>query len=1024
MYHFKLNLLFLFLTVLLTTGCSDSSSSNNLADPNDMMGGDNPPATLTLNGNAADGYLQGATVCLDSDGDRSCAGEATATTTSEGGAFSLTATAEDFASLPIITQVVAGTVDEDTITDGNPQGTPITEEQVYTLSAPPGSVAATDADEDGTIDAAVFVSPITTLVENERQRLVANDPENSEALAQARTSVAEQLGVESVDELSENYVAIQEDEEADQAVKAAALQLHTTARVVAALLTDAEADIAEAIASGAVADEDNSVAAQTALAQITSSLDAISAQVDELLMGLDTDEATAEDLVSHVQTIANANDVVDTETLPDLVDSAGVEATAVTAADVLQRDGGIWIVDLEVDDYGDSLSLDSLATNFGFIPADGDTPARSIDDCYVIDLESGELSLDEAPDSTEIVLTADGWTAREIEAGDGCDLAWTIGDDGGVSGTSTNDIYDESVSLNASAQQLDLQDQSIVGLLSLHDTVSDVHWPNVLQENAQFSSTDVVGFVLTGVSVENELYSLGSPDDIMNSSNTVGYHLGSDTFEPLLESLDTIVHPAGTQLIDDAGALDDTLAFIDIGFSPSNQGGTNFSVFLAGDTATYFSRKWNPQTGQQENTELGTTPFTLETVNGERLLEIPVINELAGADLYYSVDNTESGKPFVFTEYESAVRFVFAEPEEQDSFSILALNETARDDVIAALHTDNLDIRAELPANLAALSSRVGAAFQEAGITVFYTTKWNFGARGFIWGVSESLTDADDGAAVRLQNFPGGYFTNRVSAATLTVSEGIFATRTESIERTYSDGTVENVSLDPELFIGVATGSTGEGQDEVIAACFKSASAIESGDFDCSSANEDIITFLSESESAIETKAAELNAAAHTTDFDQVQFVGNTFYSVQIDDVVDGVVDGFIDEITLNDDATNSVDLVGPGISNVQLTYEFVAPYAVKFQGSFLEEGESVTVSDFVILREHYASDDVYSVCWKGPEEDVRSVTEAVIACALDFETDVDRSVVTFSRETAESILEAGGYTPTTTTTSPTTTDS
>jgi len=136
---------------------------------------------------------------------------------------------------------------------------------------------------------------------------------------------------------------------------------------------------------------------------------------------------------------------------------------------------------------------------------------------------------------------------------------------------------------------------------------------------------------------------------------------------------------------------------------------------------------------------------------------------------------------------------------------------------------------------------------------------------------------------------------------------------------------------------------------------------------------------------------------------------------VQIDDVVDGVVDGFIDEITLNDDATNSVDLVGPGISNVQLTYEFVAPYAVKFQGSFLEEGESVTVSDFVILREHYASDDVYSVCWKGPEEDVRSVTEAVMACALDRETEADQSIITFSQDDANSILEEGGYTPATT---------
>lgn len=777
--------------------------------------------------------------------------------------------------------------------------------------------------------------------------------------------------------------------------------MHTTARVVAALLTDAEADIAEAIASGSVAGEDNAVAAQTALTQITSTLNGIAEQVDELLMGLDTDEATAEDLANHVETIANANEVVSTETLPDLVDSAGVEATAVTAADVLQRDGGIWIVSLEVDDYGDTREVDIFADNFGFIAADGDTPARSIDNCYVVDPETAEVSLAEEPGFTQTVLTVDGWTTREIEAGDGCDLVWTIADDGSVSGTDAQDA--ENISIDASAQQLELQDQSIAGLLSLHHTVSDVHWPNVIQENARFSSADAVGFVLTGTATDSELYSLGG---------TVGYHLGSDTYEPLLESLDTLVHPAGTQLIDDTGALDETLAFIDIG--ELNQAGV--SVFLTGDTATYFSHTWNPQTGQLENVELGTTPFTLETVNGVRLLEIPVINELAGANLYYSVNDTESGEPFVFTEYEGAVWFVFVDPEEQESFAVLTLNEAARDDVIAALHTDNLDIRATLPTNLAALSSGVGAAFYEAGITVFYTTRWDFGARGFIWGVSESLTDADDGTAVRMQNLPGGYFTDRVFATTLTVSEGIFATITESTERTYSDGRIGNVSVDPELFIGIAMGSTGEGQDEVIASCFKPASAIEAGDFDCAKANDEtLITFISKSESAIEAKAAELTAADHTTDIDQTQFVGNTLYSVQIDDVADGVVDGFIDEITLNDDATNSVGVVGPGISTVQLTYEFVAPYAVKFQGSFLEEGESVTVSDFVILREHYASDDVYSVCWKGPEEDVSTVTEAVYACALDFETDVDRSVVTFARETAERILEDGGYTPTAT---------
>ena len=114
-------------------------------------GGSDTPKTetpvvsaVTLSGKVADGYLSGATVCLDLNRNKICdTGEPSAISTA-GGNYSLEATQRQIETFPVLVQVIAGTtVDED-----NP-GAVVTKK--YTLSAPAGKGA--------------FVSPLTTMVQ-------------------------------------------------------------------------------------------------------------------------------------------------------------------------------------------------------------------------------------------------------------------------------------------------------------------------------------------------------------------------------------------------------------------------------------------------------------------------------------------------------------------------------------------------------------------------------------------------------------------------------------------------------------------------------------------------------------------------------------------------------------------------------------------------------------------------------------------------------------------------------------------
>ncbi|SNB46148.1 hypothetical protein [Geobacter sp. DSM 9736] len=139
-------------------------------------GGTGSPSTVS--GVVADGYLKGAVVFLDKNGNKTWDEGEPKATTGDGGVYTLTAVSSaDVASYPIVVEVPVGAVDEE-------RGAV---EKPYVLSAPAGKPE--------------FVSPITTLVQSQ---IETNPTMTAE---QAENVVKTNLGITSTSvSLFDNFV--------------------------------------------------------------------------------------------------------------------------------------------------------------------------------------------------------------------------------------------------------------------------------------------------------------------------------------------------------------------------------------------------------------------------------------------------------------------------------------------------------------------------------------------------------------------------------------------------------------------------------------------------------------------------------------------------------------------------------------------------------------------------------------------------------------------------------------------------
>ena len=182
----KLNPLVIAFGLIPLVGCGGGSSSDTTSDE-----------TSTYSVKAIDGYLRNAQVWLDIDGDYQLDNDEPSALSGEGGATTLDVTGIDTPEqYKVVVQAVAGqTIDEDTITDTNTDGTTITTD--YMMSAPAGETV---------------VTPLSTLVDIVME-------ENDIELETAVTQVATDLDIEE-ETLLDDYIA---DDAGDTAAKASSI---------------------------------------------------------------------------------------------------------------------------------------------------------------------------------------------------------------------------------------------------------------------------------------------------------------------------------------------------------------------------------------------------------------------------------------------------------------------------------------------------------------------------------------------------------------------------------------------------------------------------------------------------------------------------------------------------------------------------------------------------------------------------------------------------------------------------------
>jgi len=268
-------------------GCGGGGNGSTNNPPPSGSGGGSPapapnpapppaPTTTDVSGKAADGYLAGATVCLDTNANMKCDSGEPAATTAAGGAFTLAVpNSVDASTYAIVVEVGATTVDEDT---GAAVGKP------FVLSAPAGESA--------------FISPITTVVHG----MLLQNP--ALTLDDAIEQVKLRIGASSDVDLFEDYVAA---EDASDASADDYQRLHRVAQVAAKTLAENQEAILQAAATQGV-DTTESGAALLALVtnQAIDGLESAAAAVDEAgdnfdLVDVTVQSADVTDLAQQVQ---------------------------------------------------------------------------------------------------------------------------------------------------------------------------------------------------------------------------------------------------------------------------------------------------------------------------------------------------------------------------------------------------------------------------------------------------------------------------------------------------------------------------------------------------------------------------------------------------------------------------------------------------------------------------------------------------------------------------------------------------
>lgn len=346
----------------LLSGCGGGGSSSVDA------GVDPVPTPSAVSGVVADGYLQGATVCLDTNGNKICDADEPTAVTGLGGKYTLDAAAlallpegSTAADYPILVEVPATAIDEDTDAAVG---------QTYVMAAPAGKHE--------------FVSPITTLVQNQ----IESNP--ALTAADAEIQVKAQIGVGADSSLFEDYVkpvVANKTEEQIQARQLELEKLHKVAQVVARTMAKMKTT-AEAAAQEANLDLKTNYAAIVKLV------------TDEVMTRLQTiNDAVGQTTGTfNPQTVVSQIATIDGITVATRIEEKSTVIVRSSFAKMLEGEGTFWL------DHWTDNGVSRFEYGNVKLPAGTNIPVEGH-----FTRGNGAWQADSAPELPDYILTEAGW---------------------------------------------------------------------------------------------------------------------------------------------------------------------------------------------------------------------------------------------------------------------------------------------------------------------------------------------------------------------------------------------------------------------------------------------------------------------------------------------------------------------------------------------------------------------------------------------------------------------------------------
>ncbi len=344
---------------------------------------DGPVVPAAVSGVVADGYLSGATVCLDVNANKKCDVDEPVATSGAGGKFTIDA--DELAKLPagglpadypVLVEVPATAIDEDTNAAVG---------KAYVLAAPAGKPE--------------FVSPMTTLVQNQ----IESNP--SLSAEDAETQVKAQTGIGSDSSLFEDYVTPKTEGFTEAQVLARQVELakvHKVARVVATTMADMKTTVEQAAQTAGVDLEANldalaKIVVEEVMNRLQNIVVAVEAAVEAEAGGQEFDPDTV------ATTVETEVGPVDTSTIETEIEEKKT-VIAKSSFEKMLLEGGTYWLDHWVDynmsrfEYGNVTLVDG----------------RPVDTHY--EWMNGAWQLDADPESPDYLLTANGWVQYSDEA--------------------------------------------------------------------------------------------------------------------------------------------------------------------------------------------------------------------------------------------------------------------------------------------------------------------------------------------------------------------------------------------------------------------------------------------------------------------------------------------------------------------------------------------------------------------------------------------------------------------------------